>query len=51
MGAVAKPAQKLELPADVASCSSARRFVQVALTKATEELRGECVAAGLRGRC
>ena len=36
---MAKPAQKLELPADVASCSSARQFVQVALAKATQELR------------
>lgn len=33
------PAQKRELPGDVASCSSARRFVQEALAQATEGLR------------
>ena len=33
------PAQKIQLPGDVASCSSARRFVGEALAQATEELR------------
>jgi anti-sigma regulatory factor (Ser/Thr protein kinase) len=39
MSAVAKPVQKLELPADVASCASARRFVQDALAQGSDELR------------
>jgi hypothetical protein len=39
VSSVTKPAQKLELLADVSSCSSARRFVQVILAQATEELR------------
>jgi anti-sigma regulatory factor (Ser/Thr protein kinase) len=37
------PIHKLELPADVASCSLARRFVQEALTQATEELRTDAL--------
>jgi anti-sigma regulatory factor (Ser/Thr protein kinase) len=37
------PIHKLELPAEVASCSSARRFVQEALNQATEELRADAL--------
>jgi anti-sigma regulatory factor (Ser/Thr protein kinase) len=37
--AVAKRVQKLELPADVASCASARRFVHVALAQESDDLR------------
>lgn len=40
---VALPIHKLELPAEVASCSSARRFVQKALNQATEELRADAL--------
>jgi anti-sigma regulatory factor (Ser/Thr protein kinase) len=35
------PAMKVELPGDVASCSSARRFVQAALAQGDEDLRAD----------
>jgi anti-sigma regulatory factor (Ser/Thr protein kinase) len=35
------PTHELKLPADVASCSRARRFVEEALAQATEELRAD----------
>jgi anti-sigma regulatory factor (Ser/Thr protein kinase) len=41
MDRVAVPPQKLELPADVASCSAARRFVQETLAQAADDLRAD----------
>jgi anti-sigma regulatory factor (Ser/Thr protein kinase) len=40
---VAVPVHKLELPADAASCSSARRFVQDVLTQESEQLRADAL--------